>query len=173
MTFAFAKLHDTHVHKLTSSNVQTFFVESAPTLPRALLFSSKSQTPDVWKALSIEFEDRLVFGFIPEDETAVGLFNDSLLLRCIASVFWLHIFPCWYALPALSMLLFAIQIVSQFKVQSFPTVLVMDAPARAQGQEIRAQKYDGPIKFLALHAFMSKIAPAATKVRPFCSMPVL
>lgn len=52
-----------HSQYVTTASLPKFIGRA---LPKAVLFSSKSDTPPIWKALSTKYRGRMVFGLVPE-----------------------------------------------------------------------------------------------------------
>jgi len=65
--FALSKLSTKHITKVTDSNIDSFLEES---LPKALLFTSKTTSTNLYRALSYTFKGRMVLGEANQKNTA-------------------------------------------------------------------------------------------------------
>lgn len=61
------------VEKVTTKNVENFL--EGEELAKVLLFTSKKTTTDLYKALSVDFHNRLKLGEVHESEKSVGKQN--------------------------------------------------------------------------------------------------
>jgi protein disulfide-isomerase A6 len=66
VSYALGKLTTKNIKKVISKNVEEFLSNS---LPKGLLFTSKTTTTPLYKALSYEFKDRILLGEVQEKET--------------------------------------------------------------------------------------------------------
>jgi hypothetical protein len=65
-----AKLDAKNIKKLSATNADEFLADK--TLPSVLLFTAKTQSSQLYMALSMEFKDRLAFAEVLDKETALG-----------------------------------------------------------------------------------------------------
>lgn len=70
MTTALSHVPGQHVDIVTSKNIDEFITQHIA-MPKILLFSPKLAPPVLFKALGNAFTDRILFGFIPSNETAL------------------------------------------------------------------------------------------------------
>ncbi|KAI9019024.1 hypothetical protein DFJ74DRAFT_675686 [Hyaloraphidium curvatum] len=71
--FAISKLPTFLVNRIGTSGVSLEqFLEDRPSLPRAVLVSNRKATPPLWKALSTQFHNRIVFGEARSDGDSVA-----------------------------------------------------------------------------------------------------
>jgi protein disulfide-isomerase A6 len=98
----------------SSPSIEDFTNEKAGELAKVILFTDKSNTPDLYKALSVSYKDRLLFGEIKKAKT---------------------------------------DLVEKFKVEKFPTVLVI--PKEVDAKPV---VHTGSIKSADIKAFLDKYA---------------
>ena len=72
--WALAKLQSKNIKKVTDKTLDSVVKDK---LPKALLFTSKKESTNLFKALSYEFKGRMVLGEVHESQAAVGelIFN--------------------------------------------------------------------------------------------------
>lgn len=92
--------------------MENFLANKNETLPKALLFTNKPSTTPLYKALSVDFKDRLSVGEVKQSEK---------------------------------------NIVAEYGIQSFPTLLVVTP-------EHGAVKFEGKLNRDSLKSFMEKYA---------------
>jgi len=105
------------VHKVDAKAEEKFLGNS---LGKVLLFTDKKSVPTLFKALALEYRNRLHFGCIKSSEK---------------------------------------ELVEKYKVEKFPTVLVLP-----KGEETQVA-FDGKVGFDPLNTFLKKYAPPARNMR--------
>lgn len=108
----FVKWNEKDVKSKKSISLQKFLANQNETLPKALLFTNKPSTTPLYKALSIDFKDRMAVGEVKQNEK---------------------------------------NIVAEYGIQSFPTLLVITP-------EHGTVKFEGKLNKDSLKAFLEKYA---------------
>ncbi|CAO3673653.1 unnamed protein product [Rhizopus microsporus] len=108
----FVKWNEKDVKSKKSITLDNFLSTQNETLPKALLFTDKPTTTPLYKALSVEFKDRMLVGEVKQSEK---------------------------------------NIVSEFNIQSFPTLVVISP-------EHGTVQFEGKLKRDTLKSFLEKYA---------------